>query len=137
MTSTPSAPATAATCLACGSELRDRWLPTAWHMPDREREFGYFTCPSCGSIGCAPLPTDEELGHYYARHFNYDWYVRHFRLKKIQAWHRWRRMQRVFAEFQMQPGRMLDIGCGHGHFLQQARRDGWDVVGVDYLSNAK
>ncbi|MEI8191424.1 MAG: class I SAM-dependent methyltransferase, partial [candidate division NC10 bacterium] len=29
------------------------------------------------------------------------------------------------------PGRLLDVGCGAGHFIALARENGWDVVGVD------
>jgi 2-polyprenyl-3-methyl-5-hydroxy-6-metoxy-1,4-benzoquinol methylase len=29
------------------------------------------------------------------------------------------------------PGRILDLGCGPGHLLNEARRRGWDPVGID------
>jgi SAM-dependent methyltransferase len=29
------------------------------------------------------------------------------------------------------PGRILDAGCGDGYFLYQARRQGWDVLGLE------
>ena len=32
--------------------------------------------------------------------------------------------------------RLLDLGCGNGTFLSRARSAGWDVVGVDFDSNA-
>ena len=34
------------------------------------------------------------------------------------------------------PGRILDVGCGPGHTLAEARRRGWDPVGVDLVSDA-
>jgi len=33
-------------------------------------------------------------------------------------------------------GRVFDIGCGTGNFLSWARRNGWDVAGIDFDSNA-
>jgi SAM-dependent methyltransferase len=33
--------------------------------------------------------------------------------------------------FPAKEGRLLDIGCGNGSFLLEARRTGWDAIGVD------
>jgi len=33
-------------------------------------------------------------------------------------------------------GRVLDIGCGTGNFLNYAKNNGWDVAGMDFDSNA-
>lgn len=29
------------------------------------------------------------------------------------------------------PGRLLEIGCGMGHFLRKAKKEGWQVLGVE------
>jgi SAM-dependent methyltransferase len=34
------------------------------------------------------------------------------------------------------PGRILDVGCGPGHTLAEAKRRGWEGVGVDLVSDA-
>jgi len=33
---------------------------------------------------------------------------------------------------ELQPGRLLDIGCGDGRFLHQMKSRGWSVVGLDF-----
>ncbi len=33
-------------------------------------------------------------------------------------------------------GRLLDVGCGHGHFLERARKGGWDPYGIDVSAPA-
>ena len=45
-------------------------------------------------------------------------------------------MGRVFKEYQITPGKCLDIGCGHAMFLRAAKSSGWDAVGLDYPSKA-
>ena len=32
----------------------------------------------------------------------------------------------------VRPGRLLDVGCGEGEFLDRTCRAGWQVVGVDF-----
>lgn len=38
---------------------------------------------------------------------------------------------RMVSAHAPRPGRLLDIGCGDGVFMEAMRRRGWDVVGID------
>lgn len=85
--------------------------------PPREKfpEYSLYCCVSCGAEFCDPLkaapPEWYEEREYYAA--------------------RWE-----FAEFlRDRPhnrGRLLEIGCGEGIFLEAARTAGYDVTGLDF-----
>lgn len=80
---------------------------------------------------CNPLPTNEELDLYYSTEFNYGWYSKRKMLLQIQSYHRWLRFGKRLEKSIVHKGILLDIGCGHGWFIQAARRAGWNVAGVD------
>ena len=105
-------------------------------IPSCSKEFRYLACKACHTIFCDPTPSQKELAQYYANHFDYGWYERRLLLKKIQAWHRWRRLEFLFKKRGIKPGKLLDIGCGHGLFVRVANRAGWNALGLDFPSNA-
>ncbi len=125
-----------AICPACESRDCSAWTSRTWTIPSYSKTFTYFACRQCRTIFCNPMPSSEELGEYYAKHFNCNWYQKRLYLKKAQALHRWRRVKSLFKKNRIQPGNLLDIGCGHGMFVQAASRSGWNAKGLDYPSEA-
>ena len=112
-------------CPACAS-LRLRAL-------GRKRGFALLQCPQCQTVFTDHLPTAEE-------EHPYDDYYRPDNLEKPDFLNQ--RLDEIMADFSSfrQSGRLLDIGCGGGEWLQAARRAGWQAQGlevsapvVDYL----
>jgi SAM-dependent methyltransferase len=96
------------TCLVgCGAALEPmaRWAP-------------YRTCPACGSGFYAPPPAPTYWGAGVRPSEQQD-----------QRWtERARQWQPVVGTG---PGRVLDVGCGFGHFVRWAAGAGWDAWGYD------
>lgn len=86
-----------------------------------------------------PRPTQDEIHAYYP-----DTYKEYS--TEIEAepnpFVRWNRRYgmakrcRVVTGRRSRPGRLLDVGCGKGLFLDAMRRRGWEVAGVDFTPAA-
>ena len=44
---------------------------------------------------------------------------------------RYRKRFKLIERFSFHKGKLLDLGCGEGHFLKHASLQGWDVSGID------
>lgn len=91
-------------------------------------------CGCCGLIYVNPRPTRDEITGLY-RH----WQIGDQKItigrsqRKDAAAHKWRARQRLarVLEYASPPGRLLEIGCGGGWFLQAAARAGFEVEGLE------
>jgi len=101
-------------------------------------------CPRCG-LGWWNWPAFEPELFYDADYFQsgraakgYDDYERLSAGLRRTARGRLARLARVLAlnpaktaGDAVRPPRLLDVGCGTGHFLDEARRAGWQTAGVE------
>lgn len=106
---------------------------------DSVNGFDIIECTTCGFRHVVPLPSDEELGDYYAKQFYEE---RLFIPEKFETDREWLEMcyaerYEVFENF-LQTGRhrLLEIGSGIGGFLEVGVQRGWDVVGVEPSARA-
>lgn len=51
--------------------------------------------------------------------------------EREKLYNRFHNRFRQICSYRGRPGRILDIGCGWGDFLNIAKEDGWDVYGLD------
>ena len=81
-------------------------------------------CRRCELVYTARLPSSDELSEWYAV------YPETTSVSELTT----RRFHELLDRFEpfRQTGRLLDVGCGDGHFLAAARQRGWTVYGSEY-----
>lgn len=84
-------------------------------------------CPRCGLGFQSPLPTDAELAALYEGMAD-QVYIDETDSRRLSAKLGVRLLRRYLGE---QRGRLLDVGCATGIFLDAAQKEGWDVEGIE------
>jgi SAM-dependent methyltransferase len=90
-------------------------------------------CEDCHLRFCASEPDRAALDRLYGESYftgggdGYEHYLQDEATHRRQA----RRYLRRIERLRVRPGRLLDVGCAAGFFLDEARRAGWQVTGVD------
>lgn len=89
-------------------------------------------CNNCGLIYIDPQPDQREIRSLY----NSQEYFRpkeplHLRSKARRAQANFFAAWLDQIEKEMPRGKILDIGCAGGEFLERARKRGWEVIGVE------
>lgn len=107
-------------CLVCGSkELVPLEKYFAAHL---------VKCNSCRFVFSRKIPTEQELIEYY------NGYGRNDYLSPITI----KRYNELLDEMEKfrKTNRILDVGCGIGYFLEEAKKRNWEVYGTEYTDKA-
>lgn len=93
--------------------------------------YSFLRCRGCGLLFLDPLPTQEALAAAYPPDYacyrqgpGNPWSELAFRVGL-------RRLVRAVERVRPAPGKLLDVGCGTGAFLEAMRARGWEVWGVE------
>ena len=103
------------TCRVCGAEAMDLLVRKGGH--------DVYRCALCGLAFTHPQP--ESIAEQYdSAYFDLYRRRRRFRLKRADV-----RLKQI--ELIVAPGRLLDVGCSLGYYVEAAAARGWDAVGVE------
>lgn len=87
-------------------------------------------CKACGFVFMEKKPTKEELEAHYRAYC----YISKASLSPITI----QSYKALLDEFEKyrKTNKILDVGCGRGWFLQEAKKRGWEVYGIEYSETA-
>lgn len=106
-----------------------------------DEEFPLIRCRRCGLIYLRARPTPVEMERYYPPEYHgiYRQAIQDepFFLMRWMRRHKVRKRREAVEQASPHvPGRILDVGCSTGIFLDEMRRSGWEVCGVETSAHA-
>lgn len=120
-------------CSLCNADEPQSWLT----LTDRfsGQIFELVKCGECGLVYSAERPSMDELPDYYPQ--DYEAYqLPQEDMSSSQAWHAgrmWEMQVSYIERFTEKRGKLLDIGCATGEFLNASRSRGWQVSGIELI----
>lgn len=95
------------------------------------KRFGYHTCGNCNTVFVDPVPDVGTFSKMYAQHEYHDqFYQDDSNLAEYRV-----SVERLSRHLE-QGSRVLDYGCGMGHFLIALREQGFEPFGVEFDPDA-
>lgn len=109
-------------CILCNA--------SSFHIVHRKDQWQYLSCRNCNLVSVHPRPTSQEVTRHYEDYLP-------TQSKEIEQWKSMMRVvidksaNLVESRVKNRKGRLLDIGCGYGFFLQEMKVRGWKVEGLE------
>lgn len=127
------------TCPWCHSDRQRLVYKVKDHFLSQE-EFEIFACLDCDFVHTEPRPTPDKIGAYYQsdEYYSHQENKKGFIPKIYEAVKSVNLKNKVRLSLRGLPkGSVLDIGCGVGDYLLQARKVGWSIQGVEPSEDAR
>jgi len=105
-----------------------------------KQNFSIVECSNCRFKFTNPRPVEEEIGAFYKS----DTYISHTNknvglisvIYKLVRKYTLQQKVKLINKY-AKKGRLLDIGCGTGYFLKEAKNNKWGITGVEPDDNAR
>jgi SAM-dependent methyltransferase len=118
----------------CGADAGALLVETPDLMYPGPERFRFVACGRCGHLYQHPRPTAALIGRFYpADYLSFPPAITDMPspLRRLELRAYYARRRRIVERAVNGPGRLLDLGCATGNFLDTMRRAGWMVQGVE------
>lgn len=127
-------------CPVCGNNTFAPFLSCVDYLVS-QKTFAVQECLSCGFRLTNSRPSADEIGQYYKS----DQYISHndaggglmSSVYRGVRSYTLRQKLRLINRLNNGPGRLLDVGCGTGAFLEICQQGGWAVTGMEPDADAR
>ena len=122
-------------CNLCGADDTELVYVEKDRLMKLPGTFRLVRCQQCGLLYLNPRPSQEEIGYYYPEEYEPYTVTPQDEPSWINRLDRsfgyWKRA-RLLSAARVDSGRILDVGCATGNFLNMMSHFGsWDLYGVD------
>lgn len=127
-------------CPVCHSENIANSLICKDYTVSQE-SFAISVCNTCSLKFTNPRPSPQNISKYYESdsyisHTNSSKYLIDY-LYKIVRNYTLQSKYKLIIHHQTQKGKIMDFGCGTGHFLNKMRKEHWEVMGIEPNEQAR
>jgi 2-polyprenyl-3-methyl-5-hydroxy-6-metoxy-1,4-benzoquinol methylase len=123
-------------CDLCGNNDWHPFLSTTDRFTGEK--FCLVKCKHCDLIYLNPRPQIFEMQRYYPDEYE-AYHLPIQQSSKFENWHIEHTLEKQLGYveyFHSNRGRLLDVGCATGNFLNLAVRRGWQVLGLEIIEKA-
>lgn len=105
-----------------------------------QESFNLDQCQDCHLIFTNPRPTATSISKYYESteyisHTNDTRTLKDLLYKTVRSYALGKKVKLISSLTKSR--KLLDFGCGTGHFLNKASKNGWDIYGIEPSPNAR
>jgi len=93
--------------------------------------FRHLRCNSCGMVYVSPVLRVEHLHSFYLGEESYSQVLCNS-TQRLMDWKKFQYGLDLIETYVPDRGKLLDVGCGPGVFLEAARERGWEIQGVEF-----
>src|SRR5581483_1544562 len=94
----------------------------------------YYICPDCGVIFQHPTPPPASMVSYADAEYEHGLYREYVDAREMKLDHFRHRLKQLSSR--IRKGRLLDVGCACGYFMEVGASAGFDVYGLEFSKAA-